>query len=455
MLPPNPESPAPRGTPARRRQNRVPSARSPANKAYASESDMPSELQFPIELPNGNGSPFATPQKSASNSPAPQSQSQSAMARPKARNGNKPRPKSGVAPSSPGPAKQYRKTPPNGMPIKPPATNAPTAYAGATFHASPAPSSLPLPSFLPKALDSPLARDAGRASLQPSPPLSDSEAPTPRQTSALAREVSREDSPLDLFFKADREEKERARRASTANVNPPGPYSPPSNHAQYPQQPQTVPNKQPTILSRREMLTRNSSAGRISTTELDGTPGQPMGPAFSTPYHERLRAARSNGQQPERTPPTTQQSTNQPFAQFSSPMRQAPTQPLSQQPSATNGNDPAEGLKRLLGVGSPSPPVNSLSAPENSVPAQRLFSPPGPQAHHGPPPQQYPPQYPQQYSRQYPQQYPQQLPHMPQPSGDSLSPRSQSPKSQDIARIEDHLRNLLKLDAGAGAPLTL
>ncbi|OIW33321.1 hypothetical protein CONLIGDRAFT_640462 [Coniochaeta ligniaria NRRL 30616] len=407
MLPQHSNSPAHKATPSRRRQNRPPSTRSPASKTYASESDMPSELPFPIEMPNGSGSPFATPQKSASNSPAPQPQSQSVNVRPKARNGNKPRPKSGFAPPSPGPVKQSRRTPPNAVPGKLPTA---TAFAGATFHASPAPSSLPIPSFLAKAMDSPQVKDSGRANQQPSPPLSESEAPTPRQASVLAREVTREESPLDFFFNKVRDEKEQARRASFANapVYRPGPYSPPNNHVQSPPQPKTVPNKPPTILSRRDLHQRNSSAGRISPTELDGTPGRPMGPAFSTPYNERMRAARSGDKQ------------------AASALQQAPDQGFTHQPPAADVGDRTEALKRFLAVGSPSPPAPSQTAPENNFPAgmvaQRLFGGPAPR--------------------------PQQQPYVPQPTGDSMSPRSQSPRSQDLQRVEEGLRRILKLESG-------
>jgi len=408
MLPQNVSSPAHKATPARRRPNRPPSTRSPASKTYASESDLPSELPFPIEMSNGNGSPFATPQKSASNSPAPQNQnqSQSVNARPKARNGNKPRPRSGFAPSSPGPAKPHRRTPPNGVPAKPPIE---TAFAGATFHASPAPSSLPIPSFLAKAMDSPQVKNTGQPNQQPSPPLSDSEVPTPRQGSALAREVAREESPLDFLFNRQKEEREQARRANSANhvASPPGPYSPPHAYVQSPPQPRTVPNRPPTILSRHDLLQRNSSASRIPTTELDGTPGRAMGPSFSTPYAERIRAAQAG--------------------RDVSAAQQPPSQPFAQQPPANAVGDKAEALKKLLAIGSPSPPVPSQSAPENNhpagVPAQRLqFGGPVPSPQH--------------------QSY------VSRPSGDSMSPGSRSPRSLDVQRMEDTLRRVLKLDGG-------
>lgn len=402
----NVNSPAQKATPARRRQTRQPSTRSPASKTYASESDLPSELPFPMEISNGNGngSPLATPRKSASNSPAPQNQSLNAKS--KARNGNKPRSKSGFAPPSPGPPRQNRRTPPNGLPAKAPTE---TAYAGSTFHASPAPSSLPIPSFLAKAMDSPQVKSSGPAVQQPSPPLSDSEAPNPRQASALAKEVAREESPLDFLFNKQKEEREQARRASSANLvaSPPGPYSPPHAYVQSPPQCRTVPNKLSSVPARHDLLQRNSSASRISACELDGTPGRPMGPAFSTPWAERMRAVQAgrNSSAPQAAP-------NHLFAHQTRP--------------TTEAGDKAEALKRLLAIGSAPPPAPSQPAPENNHPAgmagQRLFGGPVPPS----PPQHY----------------------VPRPSVDSTSRTAESPRSPDVQRMEDTLRRVLKLDGG-------
>ncbi|KAK0623064.1 hypothetical protein B0T14DRAFT_427290 [Immersiella caudata] len=278
-----------RGTPGRRRGNRH-SFNSPARKTYASENDMPTDVSYPIDF--SAGSPY-TPQKFAANSPVPGSQPNNAKSR--QRSGNKPRQKQGS--TSPAPTKAGRTTPPQSAAMK----SAAAAFAGATFHASPAPSSLPIPSFLAKALDSPGLKETGRASQEPSPPPTDSEAPTPKHR-PLVTDIAREESPLDVFFRADRAEKERARRASSANIlaTNPGPFSPPVQPTS-PQEPRTLPNGIGAY-RRKPPLQRNPSTG-ISSSELDGTPGRPMGPAFSTPYQDRIRAAaRSAEKQAEPTP---------------------------------------------------------------------------------------------------------------------------------------------------------
>ncbi len=311
--PPSLPPPNNKNTPARRRAKRP--VNSPARKTYASENDVPSEAGvFPIEL----AGPF-TPQKSASNSPAPASQANQPKS--KARNGNKGRAKPA---SSPGPAKQGRATPPQTAASKPVTA---AAFAGATFHASPAPSSLPIPSFLSKALDSPSVQETDHASREPSPPATDSEAPTPQQR-LLPRDIARQESPLDIFFRADRAEKERARRASSANIlgADPVPFSPP-DQIRPPVEPKTLPGGLFGASNRRPGFQRSPSSG-IPTSELDGTPGDSVGPAFAKSYHDRIRAARSNN------------------SKQAEPAQQSPPPP----PQDQGVLDMSERLKRFLAI---------------------------------------------------------------------------------------------------------
>lgn len=440
MIPQNTDTLANRATPARRRQNRPSNTRSPTVKTYASENDMLNEPLFPIDL--ANGSPLGTPQKSASNSPVPHSYP--VTGRPKTRNNgqNKPRLKPSHAPSSPGPTRPGRKTPPNTTAAK---SASSTAFAGATFHASPAPSSLPIPSFLAKAMDSPRVKDTGRTSEEPSPPVTDSEAPTP-QPKFAAKEVAREESPLDLFFRADRAEKERARRASSANVlsAAPGPFSPPEIQAQPSPEIRTAPRGPTTILRRRAPVQRNSTTGGISATELDGTPCRVIGPAFSTPYSERIRAARSSEKQFVRTPLSAHQQPPQ-------------YQPAQQRPSPT---DNTAALKQLLFAKLPAQtqPVGPSPPPatQNSVPMppslQRLFSAPnGPRSQ-----QQHSAQQHFHTQMEGGQSY---FPTQPADSRTYSQPEQGNDNGinqvQDIRQMEDNLRRMLKLDAGGGgAPLS-
>lgn len=162
------------------------------------------------------------------------------------------------------------------------------AYAGGTFHASPAPSALPIPSFYSKSVP----ESPGPSNLRSSEVfLSDS--PTPASASILHTEFPRDESPLDVFFKADREEKARARSASSTQAMTPdtGPFRPPLTSSQQSQIPPTTSSQ-----SRPRNPNRMSSSGMFAM-ELDGesAPGTPYGPAFSTPYSDRINAARSPG----------------------------------------------------------------------------------------------------------------------------------------------------------------
>ncbi|KAK4179763.1 hypothetical protein QBC36DRAFT_60929 [Triangularia setosa] len=399
-------------TPGRRRSKRP--GNSPALKTYASENDVPSDACLPVDL-----SIPLTPQKFVSTSPAPvSSQAQpNQSGKPKGRTANnKPRPKSGPS-TSPVPARQGRNPPPESVPPK--VTGLPAAYAGATFHASPAPASLPIPSFLAaKALDSPGIKDTGRVSLEPSPPATDTEAATPRQR-IMSAEITREESPLDFFFKAHRAEKESAaRRASTANISipPSGMYSPPAP-PQSPLAPRTVPNGIDARRHQRPAYQRNGSSG-ISTSELDGNPGAPMGPAFSTPYNDRLRAAgRINEKHANSPQSAVQQQQQQPY----------------RPPQQSSPADATERLKQFLAIGS-QPPIKldftkASSQPKNQVPSRPITL---------------------EYTRSGP------APDVPRQYPVTGYARPEYSRPADILDAEDQLRRVLKIDGlnlGGGARL--
>ena len=86
-------------------------------------------------------------------------------------------------------------------------------YAGPTFHNSPAPSSLPVPKFLRKSTPKvPKVDGAGSASDDKSSESSTSPENSPMPRKALfqaeqQQQQKREESPLDIFFQADRQEK--------------------------------------------------------------------------------------------------------------------------------------------------------------------------------------------------------------------------------------------------------
>lgn len=370
-----------------------------AQKSYASENDAQSDNPFQPDF--STGSP-QTPQKSNSGSPAPSSVPQNSKSN--KRTGNKSRPKN--VSTSPRPVKPGRHTPPHTAAAKQPTS---TAFAGATFHASPAPSSLPIPSFLSKSgTDSPGFKNSGKVSQEPSPPTSDSDTPTLQP--ATISQTAREESPLDLLFRADRAEKERARRTSSANAMESviGPFSPPTEprsppqNAAYSRGSNSQPRPRPTFQ-------RNASSG-ISSTELDGTPGRPMGPAFSTPYQDRIKAARSADRREQQSPRVLRE------------------QQFQQHPTPPSSDDKSEALKKFL-FGGPQAGQQQSAAPS------------GQQNRMANPPNGYFPGAPVSYSQQ-----------MPSPPA---THNPETDRSAEFAAIEDSLRRVLKLDMNMSSGPTL
>lgn len=90
------------------------------------------------------------------------------------------------------------------------------AYAGPTFHASPAASSLPIPRFFSKSVPEVNKASSVQTATEKETTESSSEqsesSPTPVFARRIGEEQARVESPLDIFFKADREQKERLRK---------------------------------------------------------------------------------------------------------------------------------------------------------------------------------------------------------------------------------------------------
>ncbi|KAI1282300.1 hypothetical protein F5Y07DRAFT_395101 [Xylaria sp. FL0933] len=276
-------APSPKSTPSRRRP---PSSRgrNGAQKVYASENDIPSYK------PNSIASP-TTPQKPASGRPAvPHAHSSNQKQRSKSnKNRNN---KTSVA----SPGRRLDGESPSLQSSEAPAT----IFAGSTFHASPAPSALPLPSFLgPPSAESPASmRKTIEAALDSTPPQTDSD-----EASPVDDPIPRAgESPLEFFFRADRAEKARVRRASSANTDAfsTAPFFThrDSSHKERNTFPKTTGHHS----LRRLAFTQCDSSPSVSSSEPDGSSRLSVGPAFSTPYSERIRAARSNPNSAQTTP---------------------------------------------------------------------------------------------------------------------------------------------------------
>ncbi|KAL6864348.1 hypothetical protein J3F83DRAFT_762138 [Trichoderma novae-zelandiae] len=324
-----------KATPGRRRQGRGKPA---PLKAYASENDAANYASSSHHGHLGHHGHHKTPQtpkKMLSVSPVP-AESNSAQPGSKQRNRNhKPRPKHD--PTSPNYQLSNNQSPPRTSPTS--KAIASTPFAGATFHASPSPADLPIPSFLKSNSESPMVRKPRGVVPQPSPPATDSEVPTPQRPGSASQH---RESPLDFMFRAHRLEK-AAREQVDQTAGPAsglaGVMSPP-HHTDTPLTPTSSGQHQ-----NRRAYNRQSSGGS-EIFEMDGTGGQPPGPAFSTPYQDRIKAARSIAAHS----PTTQR-TSMPSANAS-----------------TTTEDPTEALKRFLFAPQSSAPAAPAAANSSAFP---------------------------------------------------------------------------------------
>lgn len=91
------------------------------------------------------------------------------------------------------------------------------AYAGSTFQASPAPASLPMPKFFSKSVPSANA-DNGLQSRMEKEARGSERPDVDTNNLKPVDSGERGNSPLDLFFRADREEKARKQSGSTLNL---------------------------------------------------------------------------------------------------------------------------------------------------------------------------------------------------------------------------------------------
>ncbi|KAI1268447.1 hypothetical protein F5Y18DRAFT_229726 [Xylariaceae sp. FL1019] len=354
--------------------------RNASQKTYGSENDVPSATPFhPV-------SPY-TPQKLASAgnggaNEAPQTQPQTQPTNQKQRNKGKARnKKNGHGAVSPGQHPHERTSPP----FLPQDDTAPI-FAGSTFHASPAPSALPIPSFLGRSsVASPLGapQSSSPHQQQVSTPPTDSESESAADLSD-ACPPRNEDSPLEFFFRADRAEKERTRRASSAIVGAKlvAPFSPPQES---PREASIHPRTVAHSSFRRPPFSQSNSSPGISTSELDGNPGQPVGPAFSTPYQDRIRAARSiqsSAQNPAQVAPVTSQAQS-PHLNSSDALKRylftgrfdsSASRELPRQSQSPLARQPLQSSPQFSQQQYPSPDVHRQAAPAqvSSQPQQRF-----------------------------------------------------------------------------------
>jgi hypothetical protein len=296
----------------------------PQNSHHLNVQEHSQSGQSPMDYSSQPTTPPRTPRRDTDQAPSQSKANSSAPetgARQKLRN---KKPKNGVtSPAATG--IQSTTVASSSKPISTPA-----AYAGPTFHASPAPSALPIPSFYSKSVpDSPGIKGT-KPLKEPSSPGS----PTPPPAQVSSHQLHREESPLDFFFRADRAEKARARSASSTQTAVPvsGPFQPPSESHRASQTPPASASQ-----GRLRHASKLSSGG-VFAMELDGnaSPGIQYGPAFSTPYSERINAARTSQVSPASSDQLTQGASKTPTSEALKAYLFATSQQSSSSPPSTS-----------------------------------------------------------------------------------------------------------------------
>lgn len=361
-------------------------------------------------------------------------------------------------------------------------TPAKVAYAGPTFHASPAASALPKPSFMSKSVPG----DAKPSVLQARLDLDNDNSGSSTASTPLVAENKpsivappREESPLEFFFKADRAEKSKT-------INSTGPSTPNGKPSFSVAQSAPAGNNWSNIYqqvdSRHHQRTDSSQSQRgVFALELDGTGVQPG----RSPVHQ------SQVPQPATAPRPASHAEQDPIRKFlyetangSSPSSKASLHPPEQvsgyssdqpgtspfyrqipqqlQRSSSGPSTPAPQLQQAnnnfhYGNRNLSPLFQAAKSPPPQAPShlRRELGPSSPQ--HDRPHQQwtsiYQPQ-PGQHLTPPPDRFNNGLPPVTAIRSNSYgAPSPNAPPSHDTRSMEDDLRRILKLTAssnGAG-----
>ncbi|KAE8388379.1 hypothetical protein BDV23DRAFT_113101 [Aspergillus alliaceus] len=346
-------------------------------------------------------------------------------------------------------------------------------YAGPTFHASPAPSALPIPSFFSKSMPDSDHAPTGEADSDnyDAGPEYETTPSKPRPRPQFRNEKP-ESTPLDFLFKAAVEARNsQSQHSHEASVNI---HSPQTDS-------KTLPQQKP-----------NNSANGMFSSEMESpeTGESQIGPSFATSYKDRMNALRSTSSpspsaveldedqrraktealknlllnpRPQRPSSATKLPSNQTdsFSEHpnaSVPHFATPLRTMSGPPATLSHNIFSQQNQSTVGAGWQSPLSNSYtinSQPylgQNSVLRKgTLSSTPGNTANNSGG-SFSPTVYDQSKFTVNPVQAPNYPPvHHQSPASQSIPPDAPS-KALDAKKIEDDLRRILKLDVNPGLP---
>ncbi|KAI5276768.1 hypothetical protein E4T47_00338 [Aureobasidium subglaciale] len=267
----------------------------------------------------------------------------------------------------------------------------PAAYAGPTFHASPAASNLPMPKFASKSVPPVATSNSMQAKLDAeSTKLNE---PSPSLDNAVPQPLSRERSPLDIFFNADRQE--RASKSSPLAQRRPTPpeakglfkldidtsSSPAAKHNQaevdrqaYTQSLKNFLNLQPSTTSPAQPRAQPNPAFQTPQQQrtLDADPSLHYGNRSLTPLFNAVRndpsspqASAGHSQQPFDPRAYLESQSHSPF--ISRPQNAAPSPQQQHYQQQQQQQQPYHRPAQYIGARRPQPPPPQRpSQPEHS-----------------------------------------------------------------------------------------
>ncbi|OJJ96726.1 hypothetical protein ASPACDRAFT_33839 [Aspergillus aculeatus ATCC 16872] len=425
-------------------------------------------LATPPSSPPRNQSPGGTATDSSFN------YNPSASKKKPARTNRKPRDASRASPVS---NNGHRHTSSHSHNLSTPQAKDSSHYAGPTFHASPAPSALPIPSFFSKSLpesDISSGLEADNDNLDTSPESEST--PSKSRVRPVYEDEGRKPTPLDFLFKAAVE----------------------ARNTQQPRSPESTmrissPQTDSKALCNRSTIGAGASDG-LFKADVDGPESSQslIGASFAASYKDRMNALRSASspsqsidhldenerqvktealkslllnprpQRPSSASVTAQKQhgsfSGHPSANHNVPHFVTPLRATSGPPASYSHGMSTEHQQTVPGIGSYSPlpytqhhafhqaqpPYSPLRKEVLSTKVGNRPTVPG-EAHYPPPHTYEQPRSPPQYV-QYPMYYPPPQ-HSPVSRAISVSPAAQS---VDTKKMEDDLRRILKLDAPSG-----
>lgn len=452
----SPHPPTPKGSRNNNTPNNNNNNRRTAKKNNTPQAPKTALINTPPSSPPRNMSPTRVATDSSNNV-------QSKKKPP--RSGKKPNNMNGA---SPAPNNGYRHNSSNSHSTTP-QTKDSAAYAGPTFHASPAPSALPIPSFFSKSfpesdLAPTLEADSDNAEMEPDLETT----PSKRRARPQPANEAPQPTPLDFLFKAAVKA-----RDSNSMSSPEA-----TNRVLSPQTDSKTLRSNP-----------NVTPGGMFPLEMDNPEharSSPIGPSFATSYQDRMNALRSSSspsQSPElseeqqrlktaelkhlllnprpQKPPSSVPAAHSPSRNYGTPTNMNGSVPHYATPTRATSGPPAplsQGFspnqQYPQNVGRPVYPPHYTNGPQNfrntNSPLRREIPVSSPYQNSGV-------SSPSQYPNHHPAQLPAQHPSYASPQAQYASPgfglptNSPSPaKPADTQKMEADIRRILKLDATSG-----